>query len=359
MATKIDVSELTLNPEEALLLSELIMEEEFINGPLAEDHEIETGVQWDKRIVFVGKFTDDLLAHTGCTPTEGGVLPSSEKTWEPRQMGARYTHCADDLNILVKFFGKAARMNPDFYDNIDSPAGKLLAARIGIMVRENLPVKIWFSDVNADEFAGGGNFTNGTTLGRFNIITGLWPQIRAEIGVGDTNYVQITQNANTKATQFVTPLEAYNYFQAMRRAADERLAEVTGSGRARAKFYVTRSLSEPYKEYIQNNTIENGVTSVIVDGQQRLAFDGIEIKTMYVWDRTIRADQDDVIGDQFFQPIRGLLTMPENIPIATLNDDDFGEIDAFYDRREKESILDVVFNLDAKFLEDYFAVAAY
>lgn len=355
MPSKIDISALTLNPEEALAVSELVLERGFINGVLSDNHEILTGVQWQKQIQFVSQLPNSLRAHTACTPTEGDDIVLTQKFWDPQKFGTRLTHCADDLDLLYKTFGKASRFNPDFYDIISSPAGQLLMARTELMLETSLPVIAWFQDTNADVFPNpGGTFTPGTDLTLYNLIDGLWPQIRAEVGPGNDNYVEITQNTGLYATQFLTPQEAFDYLTAMVNQSDERLI-----GDPDRKLYLSRSFADPYRDYLRDNTIGNGFIDITEDGKLDLRFDGIPIEIMYVWDRTIRADQNDTITGSYFQPIRGLLTTPDNIPAATLSTSDLDEVDAFYDRTLKQSIFDIVFNLDVKFLEDYRAVAAY
>lgn len=353
MATKIDISGLTLSQEEATEVNQIIFEQEFIHGVLSRDHAIELGILWDTQIPFAGKFPDSLEALTACTPVEGGQLPLTEKTWTPKKFGTRLTHCADDLDQLLKIFGKAQRINPDFYNMIDRPAGQVIIARIGMMLRETLPVKVWFSDTAAAVFPGG-NFTLGTNLGLYDVIDGLWKQIRAEIGVGDSNYVTIPQNTGVKATQFLTGQEAFDLLVDMRNAADARLVEDES-----AKFYLTRSIADPYRDHLRDNTLGAGFLDVTENGKRTLLFDNRPIEIMYTWDRIIAADQNDTVLDTFFQPMRGLLTSPDNIPVGTPSEDDFEEIRAFFHEDSNQAKFDVKFKMDAKFLEDYRAVAAY
>ena len=54
MATKIDVSALTLNAEEASQVSEVIVEKVFAQGELSDVHDVQTGIQHQKQIVFAG-----------------------------------------------------------------------------------------------------------------------------------------------------------------------------------------------------------------------------------------------------------------------------------------------------------------
>lgn len=353
MATKIDVSSLTLNAEEASQVSEAILEREFVNGVLSQNHSIETGIEHNKQIVFAGKIADSLKVASGCTPAQGGTLGFTEKFWTPKKYATRFTHCADDMNNLLKIFQKAQKVNPDFYDRIDSEEMGMVAARVGTMLREVLPAKIWFSDTTADVHTGTGVFTTGTDLALWNVIDGLWKQIFAEISSGDSNYVSIDANAGVSyAAQALQDDDAFNTFVSMVEKADERLI-----GDPDAKLYVTRSLADNYRATLRSKTLGAGFIEITEGGKQMLYFDGIPLEIMYVWDRTIKASQDN--GTTYNLPHRALLTTPDNIPVGTLADSDFEELDSFYDKTLKSNIIDVALSLDTKFLESYMAVAAY
>ena len=353
MASKIDVSELTLNPEEVRDAGQIILEKEFINGVLSDNHSIETGIEHDKNIVFAGKIVDSLIADNGCAPAEGGTLGFTELTWSPKTYSTRYTHCAGDMNNLLKIFKKAKRMNPDFYDQVDSEAMGLFAARVGTMLREVLPKKVWFSDTTANVHTAAGVFTTGTTLGLWNVIDGLWKQIFAGISSGDENYVEISKNSGaTYAAQKLAPDDAYNVFEEMVDAMDERLSEDVD-----ARIYASSSMCKNYRKTLRNKTLNAGFIEIAENGKKVLYFDNLPIVEMFVWDSTIKASQNN--GTIHNLPHRALITTPDNIPVGTLATEDFEELDSFYDKTLKSNIMDVALSLDTKFLLPYMAVAAY
>lgn len=353
MASKIDVSALTLSAEEAQEVSALILENEFVNGILSEDHEIETGIEHNKQIVFAGKIVDSLKVAAGCTPNAGGTLGFTEKFWTPKKYDSRFQHCADDVNSLLKIFRKAQKINPDFYDRVDSEELGLVGARIGMMIRETLPVKVWFSDTAAALHSGAGVFSTGTDLDLYNVIDGLWKQIFAEITPSSDNFVNIAANEGaTYVLQALAVDEAYDTFEAMVNAADERLIADGG-----AKILCTRSMADNYRNSLRSKTLSAGFIEVTENGKPQLFFDGIPVSIRYDWDRTIKSAQDN--GTVWNLPHRAVLTTKENIPVGTLSDTDFDTLDSFYDRTLKSNIMDVAFTLDAKFLESYMAVAAY
>lgn len=355
MASLIDISALTLNTEEAKEIGKLIIEKAFVQGSLADIHDIETGVMHDMQIPFAGQIADSLKAASGCTPNTGSGVVMTEKVWTPKIYDSRWTHCAADLNKLFKLFQKAQRINPDFYDRISSQEMGVIYALIEQMLQTNLPVKVWFSDTAADDVDGSGVFTSGTDLDLWNVIDGLFKQIFAEVGSGDDNYVAIAENSQaTYALQDSTlsDEDAFNILKNMVNAADSRLLADPN-----AQFLVTRSIADRYKNHLRASNLGAGFLEVTENGRPQLLFDGYPVITMHEWDRVIRTNQDD--GTAYNLPHRAIFTTPENIPVGTLSTDDLSTLDSFYDRTLKSNIIDVAFSLDAKHLEPYMTVAAY
>jgi hypothetical protein len=353
MASLINVSSLTINPEEAREISQLIIQKAFAQGVLSESHAVETGILYKTQIPFAGNISDSLKKASGCTPNAGTGVAMTQKYWEPEIFDSRWIHCAGDLNKLFKLFQKASRINPDFYDKIGSEELGLIVALIDQMLLGALPTKIWFSDKAADDITGGGVFKNGTDLDLYNVIDGIWKQVFAEINSGDANYVAITQNAGASyALQALPADSAVTYLGSVFDASDSRLRQDPN-----AMFYVTRSVADNFRKTLRTKTLGAGFIEVTEGGRSTLLFEGYKVMVRDDWDRDIKALFDN--GTTVDKPHRILFTTPENLPIATLSTDDLTTLDSFYDRTLKSNIVDVAFSLDAKFLESYMAVAAY
>ena len=353
MASVINVEDLTLNAEEARDISKLIIEKAFLKGLLSETHAIELGVTHKQQIVFAGKISDSLKKASGCTPNEGTGVTFTEKFWEPEIFDSRWKHCAGDLNTLFKLFNKASKINPDFYDKIDSQELGLIVSLIERMLNDTLPTKIWFSDKVGELIADGGVFKAGTDLDLYNVIDGLWKQIMAQISSGDSNYVEITQNAGASYALQVLPADAsLTYLASCYNQADSRILQDPN-----AKFLVTRSIADNYRASLRTKTLGAGFLEVAENGKPQLYFEGYKVEIRHDWDRDIKSLFDT--GTKVDKPHRILFTTPDNIPLATTSTDDFNTLDSFYDRTLKSNIIDVAFSLDAKFLENYMAVAAY
>jgi hypothetical protein len=353
MASIIDVSELTLNPEEARDIASIIVEKGLLDGNLAKNHEIVTGIDHKQQIPFAGQIADSLAKADGCTPNTGSSVIMTEKFWEPVIYDTRFTHCQADLSSLLKLFQRAAKINPDFYDRIDSQQLGVVYALVTQMLNDAIPTKIWFSDKNAEWIDDGGVFTDGVNLNLYNAIDGLWKQIFTEVSTGDSNYTLIEENDNVDyASQALGYNSAFQYLASVYNAADSRLLQDPT-----AKFQVTRSIADNYRNYIRQENLGAGFLEVITNGVPQLFFDGIAVEVRHDWDRDIKALQNN--GSRWNLPHRIVLTTPANIPVGTMSTDDLQTLDSFYDRTLKSNIIDVAFSLDAKLLEKYMISVAY
>ena len=350
MATKIDVSALSLNTEEAMQVGEAVIEGVFVQGELSTVHNVETGIQHDKQIVFVDNLDVSGEAYTNCTPVEQSGLTLTEKVWTPKLIGGRYTHCANDLAQLLKLFRKASKANPDYFDNIDSEAMGLLMAKITEAMKVSVSAKAWLGDTGA-AIQPGGNFTIiGFNAGLWSQFDGLFEQIFA-----DANIPRYTIAENGNATYVLQELAAdkgRTIFQSMYEDADSRLL-----GDPDAQYLVTRSIWDNYLTTIEGLQGNGGIITRLEDGTVTMNYRGIPIIRMDEWDRTIRKYQDDLTVH--YRPHRAVLTTPSNIPIGTLSVDDLDSLESWYEKKDKTNIVDFSYFLDAKFGESYMASVAY
>lgn len=353
MASLINVSQLTINPEEAKDIAQLIVEKGLLDGDLAKNHDIVLGIDHKQQIPFAGLLSDGLKASTGCTPNAGTGVLMTEKFWDPVLYDVRYAHCQADLNSLLKLFKRASKINPDFFNKIDSEELGVIYALITTMLNDVLPTKIWFSDKSAATVAGGGVFKNGTDVSLYNSINGLWKQLFTEITNTATNYTAITENAGASYVLQALPADAaLNYLASVMNKADGRLLQ-DGT----AKFQVTRSIADNYRNSIRSKNLGAGFLEIVQNGLPQLFFDGVPVEIRYDWDRDIKALQDN--GTKLNLPHRIVLTPNANIPVGTMSTDDLNTLDSFYDQTLKQNIVDVAFTLDAKHLEKYMTSVAY
>jgi hypothetical protein len=350
----IDVSALTMNPEEVREANKIIFEKLFTSPTLEDIHVVETGIVMKTQIVLAQRI-DKLLGKlsVGCTPNSEGGFTMSQKYWDPVTEDFRLTHCQKDLPALLKLFKKAQKMNPDFYDVVDSEELGIVIAAIEAAMMESIIIKIWFADKTAKLIADGGVFNAAIDLAKINTFDGLFKQIFADVPSSASNYVNIAKNAGASyAAQALADDEALGIFKKMFNKADKRLSKDSN-----AELLVTASLFDNFVDTLENKTITNGFLERAEDGSTNIRYRGVPVKMMDIWDRTIDQYQDN--GTKLNLPHRAVLTIKENIPVGTLSTEDFQSLDVFYDKTQKINIMDAVYTIDAKHLENYLTVAAY
>lgn len=350
MASKIDVSALTLNPEEAQQVSEAVIEKVFIQGELSQIHDVVTGISMQKQIVFVDNLDVGGEALTGCTPAEQDGLVMTEKFWTPALVAGRFSHCANDLAQLLKIFKRAQKVEPDYYDRIGSEELGMLMAKIVDSLKVSVSAKAWLSDTAA-AIQPGGNFTIiGFNAGLWDQFDGLWKQIFADADI--PKYTISENGGNSYANQILAAGKSLTILQALYEGADSRLL-----GDSETQILVTRSIWDNYLALTETKEFAGGITSRLDNGQVTMNYRGIPMILMNEWDRTIRKYQDDLTVH--FLPHRALMTTPSNIPIGTLSESDLDNLESFYDKKDKTNYVDYGYFLDAKFGESYMASVAY
>lgn len=351
MATKFDVTALTLNPQEATDVSEAVVEQVFVQSEMASIHAVHTGISMKEQIVFVDQLGVGGEAFTNCTPAEQDGLTFTQKYWDPALIGGRFTNCANDLNKLFKLFKKAQKANPDYFDKTGSQEMGMLMASITEAIKVSVNAKVWLSDTAADDFAGGGNFTNsGFNAGLWDQFDGLWKQIFAD---GNIPRYTIAKNGNASyALQALAAGEGHTILKSLYNDADARLL-----GADDTQFLVTRSIFDNYLDYLESTQNAGGTVEVTEDGRKMLRYRGIPVILQNEWDRLQNLYQND--GTVVYRPHRALLTVPGNIPVGTLSESDLENLESFYDKKDKTNIVDYAYFLDAKHLESYMSAVAY
>jgi hypothetical protein len=350
MATKIDVSGLTLNPQEATEVSQAVMELVFVQNELSQYHEIQTGIQNKQQIPFVGQLGIGGEALNGCTPAEQDALDLTQKYWDPALIAGRFSHCQNDLNNLLKLFRKAQRANPDYFDKTGSEEMQLLMAKISESIKTSVNAKIWYSDLTAAVISGGGTFTNGTNLNLFNQFDGLWKQIFADATV---KRFEITENSGANYDlQELASGKGYSILKSIYNGSDTRL-----KGADNKYFKVTQSVYDNYYDYLETTEQSGGNLILTQGGVTTLTYRNIPVVAESEWDRLQNLYQND--GTKVNLPHRAILTVAGNVPVGTLNDEDMTTLESWYEKKDKANYVDFSYFLDAKMLEPYMISVAY
>lgn len=353
----LDLTSFTMNEEEATQVSQAIFEA-LITGPeLSEYHEIETGIHHKTQIPFIGNLGLVGKKVASCDrEVNASTIPLTEKFWDPELIGDRLKHCATDVNALLKLFKKAQRINPDFFDRIDSEEFGVIIAKVQQAMLVMLNRLVWFGDKAADNVAGGGVIKDGVDVDYFNIFDGLFKQILTEIPTTAANYVAISENAGASyAAQALADDKALTVFRGMHNALDARFFVAIEEG-AQPELLVTRELMQNYWNTLEDKSLNFSLAET-QDGITKMSYRGIPIKVRHDWDNNIRSYQDN--GTKFNLPHRAVLTVKENIPVGTVSTDDLNNLVSWYEQKDKANYIDFDLKLDAKHLLPYLTVAAY
>ena len=364
MASKIDVSALTINTDEAREIGKAIMEKVLVVGKLAQYHEIQTGIEYDTQIPFVGTLGMVGKAITGCgTPGSANSIPLTEKKWEPKRIGDRLEHCETDLNALLKIFQNRKRTTPEFYNQIDSEAMGVVIARAETALEQMLERLAWFGDTAADIDANGGVYSDALAadMPYYTPLNGLWKQIFAEIPNGNKYHVNVDVNEGASyADQKLGPDDlddgyARDLFKQMINKRDSRFKQAVEMGVDQV-IHATSALVENYVNWLEDKSLAFTLDRAEDGTLASIKYRNTTIIARYDWDVHI-AKQDD--GTVINHPHRALLTTKENIPFGTPSEEELMNIKSFYDDYHEVNVIRFVDLFDVKFLENYMAVAAY
>jgi hypothetical protein len=362
MANGIDLSGLTLNPIESEEIKDFIIERVFERPEFQALHgSFKTGVTMNEQIVFASQFGKTGIAGTAtCTrKTSGAQSVATQKNWVPAGIEDTLVHCNKELNALFKAYFKKITQYRENYEI----EGSDLEIFFVILIEESIVATIWravwYADLNiAVSGAGTAGLISAGDVKFYDYFDGLWEQIFDAVGGATLSRFTIALNAEiTKPAQLAltTDLAKDTYFEGVLALADPRL-----KSHPDAKIYVSGEIWENYRQSLQSIG-ENFTITLTEEGFRELKWNRYPVINMEtIWDLDTREDaEDNSTNNAFDNPNRIVFTIPENIPIATLNESDFDELEIWYEKKERENNIAYGFSLDSKLLEEYMMVVGY
>ena len=358
MASVIDFSSLTLNPDEARETRQLVFDAVYKRPEITEVHEVMTGVEMNRYIPILGQFGLVGKVDPGScgVNTESTQIDVSEKLWTPKLVSFRLPHCQDDIPTLLKVW-KKSRIASKTWEEVDNELMAFITDRtIDASVQSILRIAD-FADTDASPVGGGtGNelLTAGTDKTYFNMLDGLWKQIFTDQALPTplTYRWEITENSgvNKSAQLALADDAALNAFRAMYNNIDARAFD------GNLVFLVTRSLYNNWCDFLETKSLVFQLQRA-EEGATKFTYRGIPIIVRNDWERLIRTYHD--LGATYYLPHRAILTDIRNIPIGTSDSESFTTLDSFYDKVTKKWYLDVAYKLDCKLLIEHNLACAY
>lgn len=339
----------TLSPKEVQELSKIIFESTFTNPALSEMHSIVEGIDMKTQILLMSSMGLVGKAANGtCTPedSDAGIV-ATQKYWENNQLDIRIPYCAKDLPELLKAFGQKTNK----YDVEGSEEIKMIATRLLEALDEAILRLVWFGDKDAKNVVSGGTITNGIDVDYFNSVDGIWKQIFAGVTAGDIKKTAIPSNTGTTfSSQELTAGEALTALRKVYNQSDSRL-----KNHAEGIFIVTQSVYDNFMDKLEDAGLNAVGSLAINDGV--MTYRGKKIIVSDFMDRMITSYMSN--GTKYNLPNRIVFTIPTNIPIGTLDQEEFKELSIWYDKTDRKVYTENIFSLDAKVLEEYLISVAY
>lgn len=356
----LDLTALTaLNPKESTDFQQFIVERTYASPEIKALHNFVSGVTMKQQLILSSKLGKTGLKADGCTRKNSGAKSIlTEKFYEPQMIEDTISLCKQEINALFKAVFDKVQNYKEKFEIEGTDEEVFLILLIENAIRERLPQIVWLADkdVAEAEAAAEGVITAGD-IAFYNYFNGFWKQIRAAVAGGKIPRVEITENG-LGTTELQTALAdgfSVSLFEQIWKKADPRLRAETN-----AKLYVSGGIWENYRQYLQSKG-ENFTIDYTQEGFTVIKWNGRDVVNMEtVWDVPLQADfVANTTDNTYILPNRAVLTTPENLHVATLNENDFNELDTHYGWEERLYHIAYGFTLDAVLAEEYMVVAAY
>ncbi len=356
----LDVSGLTLNPKENAEFQEFIMEKAMLGVDFKQVHAIKTGVKMKEQIVLASLFGMTGLKGDSSSDRKksGATSTLSQKYWEPAGIEDTLEFSPKSLGALFKaYFDKITTYRENY-----EIEGTDLEIFLMILFEESISKLIWRASWFADKSVAAADASNaglvdGANVKFYDYFDGLWVQIFAAVTATTINRVTITENsAVTKNAQLTLAAGAsVAYFKQIRSKAKADL-----KNHPLRRMEVTGEMYENYTDYLTSiNALYD--TSKTEEGFDSVKWNGWDIINMEtVWDT---GNRDNFVADTtdnlYYLPNRIVASIPENMPVGTLNEKDFDDIEVWYNQTARMNYMAFGFSLDSKVIEEDMIVVAY
>ena len=331
----------------------------FENPGLNELLTIIPGVKAKQQVVILGLI--DLVGKTmqvgTCAPdVSDQEIPSIQKFYDPGYVEDRFTECWK--NLLEKFYVWGLKNGIQKPDLTGTDFADFLIDRVVDGLVQSIYRLVWFGEKDAALISAGGHFGTGFDLRYVNTINGLWKQFFAIAAAAPLQKITIPNNQGaTFALQAFTAADTTNQlitgiFQKITDGMDTRL-----TGDRDVKFYVTRTVANQYRAERRAFTNIDQAYERTEAGFGLLQFNGYDVIELDFEDRFIKRFQSSATAA--YLPHRIYFANKENLHMATEEESKMADVDAFFEKKDKQYYIDMLYSVDALVIEDYKVMLAY
>lgn len=348
----------TLKEQGIKSLSEVLMQETYMNPAFESIYNVKTGIKGQTQIGIMSKIVSGLSGYnrTSCDVTvDDATYTGSSKTWVPKFISSRRTQCWDTFSST--FFQWGMKNGIAREDLTGTDWATFMAEVLPNEIQEMILRSIWFHD--SAIVAGTNNHISAGNLKYFSTLDGYWKQLYA-IVAGSAARLTVNTTVQTRNAAASFAAQAFTSADVTNRVVTALLdsmwygADLTlrATDKSKLAFYVTQSIADQYEKELKSvATIPLSYTR-IETGVDVLMSNGIKVIPMNFWDRMITsyfAKANTNIAS--YIPHRALLTVggsDGNLMIGTEDTTSLTSFDMFYDKATKSNIIDYGSFFDAK-----------
>lgn len=365
MAHVMDISALTLNPKEETTfqnINKYLAALTYMREEINALHAIDTGITMKQQIVIPGLLgKSGLKGAANCDRQESGARSVlSQKYWEPVTIEDTFKMCPKaELDPLFKQHFDKIQNYRDIYEFVGAKDEQIF---IGILLEEAIRSAIWRAAWLGDKdvavaTAGVAGLKSANDVKFYNYFDGFLKQIITGVGASSIPYYKIDENdaATVDLQRTLAADRAVEIFSAVKANADIRL-----KGDKNAAFYVNDYIFDNYKASLRKAG-ENFTIDYTMDGIGELRWDGnrvINCESMF--GLANRTDFVNNTTDNAYRlPNFVIFSTPENLRLGTVNENDFSELESWYNQDERKHKIAYGLTLDAKLIQEHLVSAAY
>lgn len=355
----LDISTLTLNPDEARAVSEFVITFLEKHPSLVQIFDLKTGVKPKQQIVLVKSMGFSGIADPGCSVVSSGAQAiASQKYWDTERIGDTFELCQADMNELFKPYMDSVKRYSDLFGADSNEVLLFIASLVTEALNKAVFRLAYFGDTTvAASGASAAGLVNAANIKFFNVLDGIFKQVFAGALAGTIPRVHIAENLlSTKSAQ--TSLAAGRAIEIFKAVRDKASVDLLADPDARLE--VSREI---FTNYIDSLTAasQNFTLSVTQDGLPTVKWQGYDVVNMSsVWDAANR-EAFEAKNDHaaYYLPNRVLFIAKSNKPLGTLSETDLAELESWYNRDERKAKIRYGFTLDVKVLDYNQVVVAY
>lgn len=364
MAQIPNIGSLTINPVEVQDLREMIARAVYQNADFLKFHTVVDGITKKTQILLDDSSGRAGWKATGCAVVASGgmSIKLAQMFWETVTIEDMLDYCQADLD--VNFKPLVLRNSKDkFGDLEDQEAIKTFVyASVVRYLTEAFERLAWLGDTEAENVTDSGYVKDAIDVKFYTPLDGIWKQVFTAVTAGTCPRFTVAANAQaTKALQLstLTDAAAFAIVKGVFDKADDALKLDPN-----AYIRVTAGVYNGYKNHLAASTLSGGgLSEKTIDGIANPAYMGIPIFTSVFESKVILNDFEISTGSPavltYNLPHRAIMATPDLLPAATINMEDIGALESFYEQKDRKSYVRFDFDIDVKVVRPDMISVAY